>query len=123
MTSSVFFDISAGAYIAAMIAYIIYLVSRNKTTGLTASVITIIGFVAQSAAFLVRWINSYYFWVSEHPTSGILESVLRGAPLRNLYESLIFFVWALILAHILIEFKYKIRSLGAFVTPLSLIHI
>ncbi|MBI5664872.1 MAG: c-type cytochrome biogenesis protein CcsB [Nitrospirae bacterium] len=51
--------------------------------------------------------------------SGFVEALLRGAPLRNLYESLIFFVWSLILAHILIEFKYKNRSLGAFVTPIA----
>ncbi|RJR21096.1 MAG: c-type cytochrome biogenesis protein CcsB [Nitrospiraceae bacterium] len=51
--------------------------------------------------------------------SGVVEALLRAAPLRNLYESLIFFVWSLILAHILVEFKYKNRSLGAFVTPIA----
>ena len=119
MTSSVFFDISAGAYLAAMITYVIYLVVRNKTVGLIASCVTIFGFVSQSTALVIRWVNSYHFWMSTNPTSGYLEGVLRGAPLRNLYESLIFFVWALILAHLLIEFMYRNRSLGAFVTPIA----
>ena len=119
MSSSVFFDISAGAYFAAMVTYIAYLVLRNKTVGLTASAITIFGFVSQSAALVIRWINSYHFWAASNPASGVVESILRAAPLRNLYESLIFFVWSLILIHLLIEFKYKNRSLGAFVTPLA----
>ncbi|HBH61804.1 MAG TPA: hypothetical protein DDX85_08720, partial [Nitrospiraceae bacterium] len=51
--------------------------------------------------------------------SAFSEALLRAAPLRNLYESLIFFMWSLILAHLLIEFKYKNRSLGAFVTPIA----
>jgi cytochrome c-type biogenesis protein CcsB len=119
MSSSVFFDISAGAYIAAMVTYVIYLVSRNKTVGIVATTVTISGFVCQSTALLIRWVNSYYFWTAEHPASGFIESLLRAAPLRNLYESLIFFVWSLILAHLLIEFRYKNRSLGAFVTPIA----
>ncbi|RJQ13712.1 MAG: c-type cytochrome biogenesis protein CcsB [Nitrospiraceae bacterium] len=80
---------------------------------------TIFGFVSQSAAFIIRWVNSYSFWLASNPTSGFVESLLRAAPLRNLYESLVFFVWSLILIHLLIEFKYKIRSLGAFVTPVA----
>jgi cytochrome c-type biogenesis protein CcsB len=119
MNSSVFFDISAGAYIAAMIIYVLYLVVRNNTVGLIASAITIFGFVSQTAALIIRWVNSYNFWMGSHPASGFFEALLRGAPLRNLYESLIFFVWSIILAHILIEFKYKNRSLGAFVTPIA----
>jgi len=119
MSSSLFFDISAGAYIAAMIIYVAYLVTRSKTVGIGATTMTIFGFVSQTIAFLIRWSNSYTFWMTSNPTSGLIEALLRAAPLRNLYESLIFFVWSLILIHLIIEFKYKIRSLGAFVTPLA----
>jgi cytochrome c-type biogenesis protein CcsB len=119
MNSSLFFDISAFTYIFAMVIYVSYLVSRNRTVGIIATIATITGFVSQSIALLIRWGNSYYFWTASHPTSGVIESLLRAAPLRNLYESLIFFVWSLILIHLLIEFKFKNRSLGAFVTPLA----
>ena len=119
MNSALFFDISSGAYIAAMVIYVIYLVTRNRKVGITATVVTISGFVCQSTALLIRWVNSYYFWTAEHTSSGVIELLLRAAPLRNLYESLIFFVWSLILAHLLVEFKYKNRSLGAFVTPIA----
>ncbi|MBI4682442.1 MAG: c-type cytochrome biogenesis protein CcsB [Nitrospirae bacterium] len=119
MSSSIFFDISAGAYIVAMITYVIYLVVKNNTTGIIATTLTIFGFVSQSTALIIRWINSYHFWLSGNPTSGVIESLLRSAPLRNLYESLVFFIWSLILIHLFIEFKYKNRSLGAFVTPIA----
>lgn len=119
MTSASFFDLSAGLYLAALITYVIYLVAKNKTVGLIATGLTISGFACQSIAFIVRWVNSYNFWVASNPASGFVESLLRGAPLGNLYESLIFFVWCLILIHLLIEFKYKNRSLGAFVTPIA----
>jgi cytochrome c-type biogenesis protein CcsB len=123
MSSSLFFDLSAGAYIIALITYVIYLVVKNKTVGLAASAITIAGFISQSTALIIRWVDSYYFWMGSHPASGFIEALLRAAPLRNLYESLIFFVWCLILAHLLIEFIYKNRSLGAFVTPLAALAI
>jgi cytochrome c-type biogenesis protein CcsB len=119
MSSSLFFDVSAFAFIIAMIIYISYLVSRNRTVGIIATSLTVFGFISQSTALLVRWVNSYYYWTASNPTSGFIESLLRAAPLRNLYESLIFFVWSLILIHLLIEFKYKNRSLGAFVTPIA----
>ena len=119
MSSSLFFNISAGAYIAALVIYVIYLVTRNTKVGVTATTVTIFGFVCQSTALIIRWVNSYYFWIADHPTSAFIESLLRAAPLRNLYESLIFFIWSLILAYLVIEFKYKNRSLGAFVTPIA----
>lgn len=119
MTSQTFFNISAGAYITAMVIYIIYLVTRNRTVGITATTVTIFGFVSQTVAFLSRWSHSYDFWLRSNPDSSFVVSLLRAAPLRNLYESLIFFVWSVILIHLVIEFKYKIRSLGAFVTPIA----
>ena len=119
MSSQIFFDISAGAYILAMIIYVSYLVVRNRTVGIIATTMTIFGFVTQSTALIIRWVDSFYFWASANPESGYIESILRAAPLRNLYESLVFFVWSLICIHLIIEFKYKNRSLGAFVTPIA----
>ena len=119
MNSATFFNISAGGYLAAMITYVIYLVVRNRSTGIVATALTIFGLVSQTAALIIRWVNSYDFWISSNPGSGLVEALLRAAPLRNLYESLIFFVWSLIVIHLVIEFKYKTRSLGAFVTPIA----
>jgi cytochrome c-type biogenesis protein CcsB len=110
MDSSVFFGISTMAYILAMIIYITYLAFRNKTVGMAATTITIIGFVSQTMAILMRWKEFY-------DISGM--GLLRSVPLTNLYESIIFFVWCLILGYLIIEFRYKNRSFGAFVTPIA----
>jgi len=54
----------------------------------------------------LRWTESYRLGIGH-------------APLSNLYESLIFFAWALILLYLLIEWRTKSRSIGAFATPLA----
>ncbi|MBC8414025.1 c-type cytochrome biogenesis protein CcsB [bacterium] len=119
MTSAVFFNIAAGAYVIALMSYVIYLVTKKNTMGIMASSMTGAGFISHTIAFVIRWVNSYDFWLSSHPNAPVVEAILRAAPLRNLYESLIFFVWSLILIYLIIEVLYKNRSLGAFVTPIA----
>ncbi len=119
MDSSVFFGISTLAYFIAMAVYISFIAFRKNIISLIATTVTIFGFICQTAALIIRWVDSYNYWLASAPSSTIIESILRGAPLRNLYESLIFFVWALVLVHLIVEFKYKNRSLGAFVMPVA----
>ncbi|MBI3592659.1 MAG: c-type cytochrome biogenesis protein CcsB [Nitrospirae bacterium] len=110
MDSSQFFGIASIAYVLAMVAYIAYLAFRNSTIGLIATTITSVGFLSHTIAFFIRWKEFY-----EIGQMGIL----RAIPLTNLYESLIFFVWCLILGYLVIEWKYKNRSFGAFITPIA----
>lgn len=110
MTSSAFFGLSELSYILAMVAYINYLAFKNKGVGLIATTITIFGFVSQSIAIIQRWVESYQLGIGH-------------APFSNLYESLIFFVWNLILIYLIIEFRYKNRSFGAFITPIAALTI
>lgn len=110
MDSSTFFGLSTIAYIFAMITYIAYLAFRNTSVGIGATAITIAGFISQTLALGLRW--------KEFSDIGQM-GILRAVPLTNLYESLIFFVWCLILAYLIIEFKYKNRSFGAFITPVA----
>jgi cytochrome c-type biogenesis protein CcsB len=110
MDSSTFFGLSTVAYILAMVTYITYLAFRKTAIGVVATAITIAGFISQTLALAMRW--------KEFSDIGQM-GFLRSAPLTNLYESLIFFVWCLILAYLVIEFKYKNRSFGAFITPIA----
>lgn len=119
MSSSTLFGISTMAYILAMIIYIAYLAFRNSQTGKAATALAITGFISQTLAIAVRWSESYAQWTTLMPESSSVMSLLRSAPLRNLYESLVFFVWCLILGYLIIEFKYKNRSFGAFITPVA----
>ena len=109
MGSSEFYGIATIGYVIAMIVYITYLAFRNESIGKFASSVTVISFMSQTIAFLLRWF--------EAADMG-LRSFWRP-PISNLYESIIFFVWCLILGYLIVEFKYKNRSFGAFVTPIA----
>lgn len=110
MDSSDFFGLSAISYILAMVLYITYLVFKKETVGIVATTLTCLGLLAHTVAFGMRWKEFY-----DLGQMGLLRSI----PLTNLYESLVFFVWCLILGYLLIEWRYKNRSFGAFVTPIA----
>src|SRR5665647_3571887 len=55
----------------------------------------------------MRWKESY-------------EQVHVHAPLSNLFESVVFFSWTIILIFLIIYFKYKYRAIGFFVVPFAL---
>ncbi|UCG78273.1 MAG: c-type cytochrome biogenesis protein CcsB [Nitrospirota bacterium] len=109
MGSSELYGIATVGYIMSMIVYIVYLASKNKAVGKVATSITLVSFGSQTIAFLLRWIEA---------SNMGLRSFWRP-PISNLYESIIFFVWCLILGYLIVEFKYKNRSFGAFVTPIA----
>ncbi len=110
MDSSDFFGLSAIAYILSMILYISFLVFKKETIGIVATTFAALGLLAHTIAFALRWKEFY-----EIGKMGIL----RAVPLTNLYESLIFFVWCLIVGYLIVEWKYKNRSFGAFITPIA----
>jgi len=110
MKSSFFFGFADITYFVAMMLYISYLAFRKSGVGMVATTVTVIGFVSQTVAILMRW--------AEFAEIGQM-GWLRAVPLTNLYESLIFFVWCLILVYLVIEFKYKNKSFGAFITPIA----
>lgn len=119
MDSSVFFGITTVAYILAMTTYITYIAFRKPALGVAATAITIAGFVSQTLALLLRWREFYELNTRMGLSKGLFENILRATPLTNLYESLIFFVWCLILGYLLLEFRFGNRSFGAFVTPVA----
>ncbi|OGR36013.1 MAG: c-type cytochrome biogenesis protein CcsB, partial [Desulfuromonadales bacterium GWD2_61_12] len=41
------------------------------------------------------------------------------APLSNLYESIVFFAWSILLVYLLVDLKYKQPAIGAFVIPFA----
>lgn len=113
MDSSMLYGIATVAYIIAMMAYITYLATKKPAVGQAATTVTVIGFVSHTLAFFIRW------WEFKQMPEMSDMSIIRAVPLTNLYESLIFFVWCLILAYLIVEFKYRNRSFGAFVTPVA----
>jgi cytochrome c-type biogenesis protein CcsB len=108
MTSSLLFNVATIAYMASMVVFFAFLASKNKAVGLTGSLLAYAGFAVQTAAIVLRWKESY-------------ASGYGHAPLSNLYESVVFFSWTIILIYIFIELKYKYRIVGAFVVPFALL--
>ena len=108
MTSSLFFNITTIAYFAAMVLFIVYIVSRIQAVALTATGVVWGGFVANTIAIGLRWREAYALGFQQ-------------APLSNLYESVVFFAWCIALVYLLMDLKYKQRALGAFVIPFAFI--
>ncbi|MBW2437055.1 MAG: c-type cytochrome biogenesis protein CcsB [Deltaproteobacteria bacterium] len=54
----------------------------------------------------MRWVGSYQLGIGH-------------APFSNLYESLVFFAWVIVLIYLIIERKIENRIIGAFTTPIA----
>jgi cytochrome c-type biogenesis protein CcsB len=93
-------------YFASFMLYLLMMVMGKEFFGRLATFVTLAGLLGQSLAVVLRWIESYDLGIGH-------------APLSNLYESLIFFAWTIVFLYLLIEWRTKNRSLGAFATPLA----
>jgi cytochrome c-type biogenesis protein CcsB len=90
------------------IVFLAFLASKNKNIGLAGILAALFGFIVQTAAIGLRWKESYDFGYGH-------------APLSNLFESVVFFAWTIILILLIIDFKYKYRIVGLFVVPFALL--
>ncbi len=106
MTSSFLFNITTVAYFVAMVVFIVYLTSRNQTIGFGATLACWAGFVANTGAIGMRWYEAYAMGFEQ-------------APLSNLYESVVFFAWSILLIYLAFDLKYRYRAVGAFVIPFA----
>ena len=108
MTSSLLFNITTFAYLISMLLFFAFLASRAKMVGTSAMIVAYGGLLAQSVAIALRWKESYDMGVGH-------------APFSNLYESVVFFSWTIVLIYALLDIKYKYRVIGAFVMPFALL--
>ena len=108
MTSSLLFNITTIAYLGSMLLFFAFLASRVSTLGLLGSAGAFLGLAVQSAAIGLRWRESYVMGVGH-------------APLSNLYESVVFFSWTIVLVYLLLDLRYHYRVIGAFVMPFALL--
>jgi cytochrome c-type biogenesis protein CcsB len=93
-------------YFASFVLYLFRLISGKEFWGRAASFLAWVGLAAQTIALLLRWKNSY-------------DLGMGHVPLANLYESMIFFAWAIILIYLIIEWRTKSKIIGAFVVPMA----
>ncbi|GFO70126.1 c-type cytochrome biogenesis protein CcsB [Geomonas limicola] len=107
MSSSMLFNITMVTYMVSTCIFFAFLASKTKAVGLAGTYAALFGFVVQTAAIAMRWKESY-------------DQGHGHAPLSNLYESVVFFSWTIILIFMIIDFRYKYRAVGAFVVPFAL---
>ncbi len=106
MLNSIILSYITFVYFGVFILYLLMMVIGKEFFGRLATYVSIAGLTAHTAAVILRWIESYRLGVGH-------------APLSNLYESLIFFAWTIILFYLIVEWRTKNRTLGAFITPLA----
>ena len=114
MASSLFsqtlFNVSMGIYLVCFLGYLIFTTSQSKLVGSISTVLLTIGLVLHSGGLVSRWLETH-------------QTGYGYVPLSNMYESLIFFSWTIVLVYLLLELKYRQRIIGVFVTPFAFLAI
>jgi cytochrome c-type biogenesis protein CcsB len=93
-------------FFAAFVFYLFRMILGREFWGKLATWTALVGLVAQSIALIIRWKTTY-------------DLGMGHAPLSNFYESLIFFAWTIVFLYLLMEWRLKNRSIGAFVLPIA----
>ncbi len=106
MNSSFLLSITTFVYGLAAFLYIASWIFKKPLAGRLATWTAIVGVAGNTGGIIVRWVESYSLGIGH-------------APLSNLYESLVFFAWTIIVVYLVIERKYENRIIGAFTTPLA----
>lgn len=93
-------------YFASFVLYLFRLIIGKEFLGRAASYFAWAGLAAQTIALLLRWKASY-------------DLGMGHVPLANLYESMVFFAWAIIMIYLIIEWRTKSKIIGVFVVPIA----
>ncbi len=93
-------------YGLAAFLYLAAWIFKKPLPGKLASWTVLTALAGNTAGIIMRWLESYRLGIGH-------------APLSNLYESLIFFAWTIAIIHLWVEWKYRNRIFGVFITPLA----
>jgi len=100
---SIYLNLSFGAYFLAMALYAVSMFFTNKALPFLARFFTACGILGLSLYIGMRW------------------HIAARPPFSNMFESLVTFAWAIALVSIYIDLKYRIKSISAFVSLMSLL--
>lgn len=106
MTNTTILSYITFVYFGAFFFYLCMMIMGKPVLGKAATAFCIIGFFGQAVGIGLRWYESY-------------ELGIGHAPFSNMYESLIFFSWTIILLYLIVEWRTKNKTLGVFVSPLA----
>lgn len=103
LDGSLFFTVSLFFVLVAFLGYFSYIFSGNKLIAKLSFVALITAFTIQTFAFTERWAYAYKIGIDT-------------PPLVDLYDSLVFFAYVVILGFILIRIFYDFDALGFIIT-------
>ena len=106
MDSSKLLSIVTFVYCLAGFLYIASWVFKKELPGKAATWVALLGVAGNTAGIVLRWVESYDLGIGH-------------APLSNLYESLVFFAWTIMVIYLVIERRHGNRVIGAFATPIA----
>ena len=110
LSSQTFFNVAMGIYLISSLGYLIFATSQNRMLGTLSTSLLMIGLLIHSGGLLFRWVETH-------------QTGYGYVPLSNMYESLIFFSWTIVLVYLILEFKYRQKIIGVFVTPFAFLAI
>jgi len=93
-------------YFASFVLYLFRIILKKEFLGYIATLVAGAGFLTHTLAMILRWRTSY-------------DLGFGHAPVTNLYESLIFFAWSIMILYLAVEWRIKNRMLGAFIVPVA----
>jgi cytochrome c-type biogenesis protein CcsB len=102
-TNVLFFELALTFYFIATVIGIIWLFRGKKATSKAIYIPVAIGFVLHTINIIIRYVKGGHL------------------PVTNLHEASSFFTWCIVLLFFVLEFKYKIDLLGAFIMPIVLV--
>ena len=95
-------------YGAAGTLYLFAWVFHKEAVGKMATWVALFAWLGSTIGITMRWIESYR-----------MGNEFGHAPFSNMYESLVFFAWTIGLIYLVMERRYKNRTMGAFAMPLA----
>ncbi len=101
ISSSLLLSITTFAYLACTILYLSGVIFRYRPLLRIGTFFGLGTVVIQTAGIILRWIESYGMGYGH-------------APLSNLYESLVFAAWVIMILYLVLEFRTGQRALGVF---------
>ena len=98
-----FFKFSTILYLLGALGYLTYIIFLREFLSKSAVTAVFIGFISHTLALVTRYIEAGH------------------TPVTNLYESLSFFAWMVVGMLLIVNLRYKIKVLGAFLTPIAVV--
>ncbi len=101
MNSSLLLSVTTFAYFGSTALYLSGVVFRLKSVLTIGSLVALATLIIHTVGIGLRWKESY-------------DLGYGHAPLSNLYESLVFAAWAIMLLYLIMEYRTRQRTLGVF---------